>query len=482
MPNPTSHKPEIMKDNKTGRPDNENIGKKSSGFLATIISKVSKCYEYVTDGVWKDPRNNLMTRMVKTLNLTMSALTNSSLQTKSMALTYSTVLSIVPAFALLVAIGRGFGLQDVLQDELYKFFPSQGQGISAALRFVDSYLKNSTEGIFVGVGIVVLLWTVISLLSSIEDTFNSIWGVTRYRTLFQKITDYIAICLIIPILMICSSGMSIFMSSVVQAHLNLPFLTPLVNLCLEFLPLGLCWLAFTFCYCMIPNTKVSFKYAAIAGALAAISFQILQLLFLNGQIYVSKYNAIYGSFAFLPLMLIWLQLSWLVLLTGCMIAYSMQNVFTFNLMGNASAISDKGWHNVALIIMAVCVKRFAEKQKPLNTQRIAVEYFLPIRIVEIITAKLKRAGLIYEVNLGENETGITPAIEPSDFTVAQFFEVFDESGITDFIPDFKAVYADMIDVIGPMQKKAYASYASLPVKDVPLPAPDKIRETLMAQK
>lgn len=452
------------------------------GFVDRIIARGKAIYSYVSDGVWSDPRNNLGTRVIKTINLTLSAFFNSSLQTKSMALTYSTVLSIVPAFALLVVIGRGFGLQDMLQDQLYQFFPSQGKGISTALKFVDSYLNSATQGVFVGVGIVVLLWTVVSLLSSIEDTFNSIWGVVRSRTIYQKITDYIAICLMIPVLMICSSGVSIFMSGVVQAHLDLPFITPVVDFSLELVPFVLCWLAFTLSYYLIPNTKVSFKYSAIAGVMAAIAFQVLQLLFLNGQIYVSKYNAIYGSFSFLPLMLIWLQLSWLVLLTGCMIAYSMQNVFTFNLMGDEGAISNQGWHNVALIIMAVCAKRFAEKKKPLSKQEMAVQYYLPIRIVGRIVDKLRTAELIYDVNLGDGETGISPAIETDQFTVAEFKKTFDKVGVTDFIADFRDLYKDMLSVIEPLREKSYEQFGKLLIKDVPLPDPAEIKKLMLSRE
>ena len=450
----------------------------TAGFFGRIADKISACYNYVTEGVWADPKNTMKTRIVKTLNLTMNAFFNSSLQNKSMALTYSTVLSIVPAFALLVAIGRGFGLQDVLEQELYKFIPSQGEMIATALKFVDSYLSTATQGLFVGVGLVVLLWTVVSLLSSIEDSFNSIWDVTQDRTLYQKITDYIAICLMIPILMICSSGTSLFMSDVIQSHLNLPFLTPVVNFFLELVPLILCWLAFTLSYYLIPNTKVKFKYAAISGALAAVSFEILQLLFMNGQLYVSKYNAIYGSFAFLPLMLIWLQLSWLVLLTGCMIAYSMQNVFTFNLMGDANKISNRGWHNVALIVMTVCVKRFVEKKEPMTMQQIAMAYYLPIRIVTRIVNKLKEAKLIYEVNLGDGNTGISPAIETNDFSVSDFLNAFDSVGISDFIPDFRKLYSGMLDVLEPRQESSYSDFKDLLVKDLPLPSEEKVKSFL----
>ena len=115
--------------------------------------------------------------------------------------------------------------------------PSQQKAVSTALSFVDSYLNQASQGMFVGIGIVFLLWTVISLLSHIETAFNTIWDIKRERSLYQKITDYIAICLIIPVLMICSSGVSIFMSTTIQDKLNLPFLTPFVNIALEATPL-----------------------------------------------------------------------------------------------------------------------------------------------------------------------------------------------------------------------------------------------------
>ncbi len=453
--------------------------KSKKGWMGNMISRGEKAYAYVTEGVWSDPSDNLRTRMVKTLNLTLRAFFDSSLQTKSMSLTYQTVLSIVPAFALLVAIGRGFGFQDLLQSQLYQYFPSQDKSISTALKFVDSYLSSATQGIFVGVGIVVLLWTVISLLSSIEETFNSIWGVISSRSFYQKITDYIAICLIIPILIICSAGVSVFMSGIVQSDIAVPFLSPVMNAVLEFVPWVLCWCAFTLSYYLIPNTRVKFKYAAIAGAFAAVAFQTLQLLFVNGQIYVSKYNAIYGSFAFLPLLLIWLQLSWLVALTGCMIVYSMQNVFTFNLMGDEGSISNRGWHNVAIIVMAITVQRFHNRLKPLSKQDMAVKYYLPIRIVGKVVDKLKEARLIYEVAMSNEEFGLTPAVEPENFTVAEFLRTFDLIGVTAFMADFRNIYGAFVSMIDPARRAAYSQFDKILMKDLPLPTPDVIKAIMI---
>lgn len=453
------------------------------GLSDRIVTKLNSAYAYFNDGVWDDPRNTLGVRIIKTLNLTLNAFMNSTLQTRSMSLTYSTVLSTVPAFALLVAIGRGFGLQEILQNELFKLFPSQSEGISTALIFVDSYLNSATQGVFVGVGLVVLLWTVISLLSSIENSFNTIWGVQRQRTIYQKLTDYMAICLIVPVLMICSSGLSLFMSSVIQDNLGLPILTRVLNRALEIAaPLVLAWLALTLSYYLIPNTKVEFKYAAIAGALAAIAFHALQLMFMNGQIYVSKYNAIYGSFAFLPLMLVWLQLSWLALLTGCMLAYSMQNVFTFNLMGAESSISNRGLHNLALIIMAVIAKRFAANESPCTEQEIAVAYYLPIRVANRVTCKLRDAGLIYDVIMDRGRKGISPAVEPGKLTVAEFLEKFDMQGQTDFIPDFKKIYSSMLSQLDGNFGKSYEQFGTLLVKDISLPSPESIKHKLLEER
>ena len=261
------------------------------------IDKFSKAWSRTTEwvrgaiqfawtGVWESRKNNFWISTLKILNLSIRSFLNKNLQSRSMALTYSTVLAIVPAFALLFAIGRGFGFQNMLEKAIYSYFPSQSKAISAALGFVDSYLKEASQGVFVGIGIVMLLWTLISLLSSIEESFNRIWDVKQERTFYRKLTDYTAICLMVPIIMVCQSGISIFMSTTIAE--NFAFLTPVVSVVLDCMPIFLAILAFTLSFLLIPNTKVHFKYALLAGTVCGIAFTILQLLFVNGQIYVSK--------------------------------------------------------------------------------------------------------------------------------------------------------------------------------------------------
>lgn len=438
-------------------------------FFSRLIDKATNWANYFWTGIWKDPNDSNKVRLLKVANLSVRSFFDRDLQSKSMSLTYSTVLAIVPAFALILAIGRGFGLQDLLEQQLYTNFPAQKQVIAFGLKFVDSYLKEASSGMFVGIGIVFLLWTLVSLLSYIETAFNMIWDVKHDRSIYQKVTDYIAICLMIPILMICSSGVSIFMSATIQENMHFAFLTPLVNVALEASPVVLAWLAFSLSFCLIPNTKVNFKYAAISGAICAVVFQILQLLFVNGQLYVSKYNAIYGSFAFLPLLLIWLQLSWLILLFGCVLTYSLQNIFTFNFLGVTTRMSENYERKITIILTSAIVSRFNANKTPLTRSQLSFYYDIPIRIVTNICDKLYKAKIIYFVILPDDKVGVSPALETRTLSVGELLERLDSVGDSNFIPRFSVVYQKLLNNIDKWIDQTYDCLKDKMIADIILP-------------
>ena len=444
--------------------------KESKGNIFTrFFTKISDWYSYASSGVWDDTSTKTKVKVVKVINLSFRSFMDRDLQTKSMALTYSTVLAIVPAFAMIFAIGRGFGFQNLLEEQLFLNFPAQKSFITFALKFVDSYLNEASQGVFVGVGLIFLLYTMVSLLSDIETAFNQIWDIKKDRSILQKVTDYIAICLLVPIMMICSSGVSIFMSTTLQGNDHFAFLTPIVNVALEASPFILAFLAFSISFCMIPNTRVKVKYATTAGAICAVIFQILQMLFLSGQLYVSKYNAIYGSFSFLPLLLIWLQLSWLILLFGCVLTYSLQNVFAFNFLDNTVPPSRSLETKVMLIIMGIVARRFHNGEPPLSAQEISVNYNLPIRMVNRLCDKLKKAGLINLV-MKENETiGITPALDTDELTVGNIFKRIENEGNSHYIPRFDKIYAQTITTLDTWFGDCYVNLNKIPLKDIPLP-------------
>jgi membrane protein len=411
---------------------------KQVGLIKRLVALGKKWYLYAAAGVWSDTRRNWGVNLMKTANLSVRSFLNSNLQIKASALTYQTMLAIVPALALMFAICRGFGFSNLLKTQLFSYFPAQQEALGTAFQFVDSYLAQSSEGVFVGIGIVFLLWTLISLISNVEKAFNSIWGVPQGRAFWRKLTDYTAILLILPILMICSSGISVVMSTTLQQIFSWDIFSPIISLLLDFSSLLLVWLFFTGTYMLVPNTKVKFKNAFVAGILAGTAFMILQWLFVSGQIYVTKYNAIYGSFAFLPLLLIWMQLVWLITLSGAVYCYSSQNIFEFSFSNQTERISEGYRWRITVAVMAISVNRFLKQQEPMNDHEISEAYGLPISLVTGSINALVSTGLLMRVvaKSSNEDFAVAPAINPSTITLGELLRRLANKGSSGFIPGF----------------------------------------------
>lgn len=390
--------------------------------------------------------------MVKTLSLMLRSFMNSDLQTEACALTYRTLLAIVPALALLFAIGRGFGFQALLTDQLYKLFPSQHIALEAALKFVDSYLAQASEGLFVGVGIVFLLWTLISLLGNVESSFNRIWRVRKGRSIWRKSTDYLAILLILPVLIICSGGISLTMSTALRTLLPFDFIKPAFTLLFDVVSWVFTVLFFAGTYMLIPNTKVKFGNALIAGAVVGTAFEVLQWLFLSGQMYVAKYNAIYGGFSFLPLMLIWMQLVWLFTLMGCLMCYASQNIGQFSFNDDVDHISREYRYQVTVAVMTIITQRFMKGEKALTCREISATYNIPIRLVTETVNELNEMKLVSMIDSAGDvsEHPLQPGIDMNEFTVGELMKRLQSHGSNDFIPDFLQNYASVIGVCNRM--------------------------------
>lgn len=396
-------------------------------------------YLYCTKNVWKDQRQTWHVGLIKTINLSVTSYMDKNIQTKAGALTYNTLLAVVPALALVFAIARGFGFQHLIKNELYKIFPSQSTMIDAALGFVDKYLATASGGLFVGIGIVFLLWTLISLLRNIEMTFNQIWGVKKGRSAYRMITDYTTIIIILPILLICSGGISIFMSSFVQntllAHDSV--LSPFVLQLLDIAPWVLTCLFFAGTYVLIPYTKVKFKYALVSGFICGSLYQILQYVFVNGQIYVTKYNAIYGSFSFLPLFMIWMYLTWLICIAGVVLTYSAQNIFRFNYSSQIRNISKRYMEELTFYVVLIVTWRFESGKKPYKKSDLAEMYGIPTRLVTIIVDKLSDAGFLSTVVDDNGDFAYQPAMNLSRMTVNEFRDKYSRIGFSGFIPELR---------------------------------------------
>ena len=253
--------------------------------------------------------------------------------TQASALTYSTLLAIVPMLAVVFAIARGFGYNKYIEMWFRELLASQPQVADVIVSFVNSYLIHTRSGIFLGVGLIFMLYTVLMLVNNIEETFNQIWQVNNSRPIIRSFVNYLAMFFLLPIIIVISTGFSIFMETVADKMDDIVILEPIVRKLFSFFPYMLMSLIFVVIYVYLPNTKVRFSCAIIPGILAGIAMHLLQIAYINSQVWVTGYNAIYGSFAALPLFMLWLQISWTICLFGAQLTYTNQNLnrFGFNL-------------------------------------------------------------------------------------------------------------------------------------------------------
>lgn len=437
--------------------------------ISRFKNKALGLWRYCADGVWNDTRHLLRINIVKTANLSIRSFFNADIQSRACALTYRTTLALVPAIALFFAIGRGFGLQDSIRQELINTVDSKTPIAQTILNYVDSYLDQSaSQGLFVGIGIVLLLWTLISLLSAVENTFNDIWGVKQGRSIWRKATDYLAIFLMLPILMICASGVSVFVTTTAESLFPNTWITASLSWLLDGASLVMLWLFFTGVYMLIPNTKVKFKNAAVAGTMAAIAFLIVQWLFVTGQVYVSKYNAIYGSVAFVPLLLIWMQLTWVITLSGAIICYASQNIFRFNFSKEISSIS-LSYRTRILVAVASIVTRIYEREEPLiSDEELALRYGLPSSLVSKTVNFLIDANVLMrvEVDPKEDKGGLAPAIDPARLTVGELMRRVRHTGASEFIPGFNVRFARINETVMNVESAIYSSGADTLIRDL----------------
>lgn len=436
-----------------------------------VTAALVSAWNYWDDGIWADNRQKWWVNLLKTLNICTKSFTDTDLQTQACAMTYRTVLAIVPALALLLAIGRGFGFNDFISQELYGIFPGQGQAISEALKFVDGYLSTASEGVFVGIGILFLIYTLYSLIDNVENAFNKMWGVSQGRSIWRKITDYTAMMFILPVIMICAGGLSLFVTSTIQNTFDFEFMTPVKGLFIDLASWVLTWVFFAAAYKLIPNTKVKFANALVSGIIAGSAFRVLQWLFVSGQVYVTRYNAIYGSFAFLPLLLLWIQLTWVITLTGALICYSSQNIFLYALSTKVSRISPGYRRKVIIAVMAMIVRRFQDGKPAMTAQEMAADGELPPRLVSDVLFKLINAGLVVRTvpDTAGNDVGYQPASDPTKLTIGTVLRRLANLGDSDFITAFSHRYSALADEVDLSEENGYhyadtVLISSLPVK------------------
>ncbi len=374
----------------------------------------------------------LLIRLVRTLILSVQGFVGHLNMLRASALTFYTLMSLVPVAAMAFGIAKGFGFEHRLQQELLEDFAAQQEVVEQVIGFAQNMLDNTKGGMIAGIGVIVLFWAVIRLLSNIENAFNYIWGV-RSRTLIRKLSDYLTIMLICPVLMIMSSSVTVFITSQVSAISSryelLEMFGPVIYTGLTFLPYTLIWLLFTFIYIIMPNTKVRIQGALLAGVLAGSAYQIVQASYIHFQIFVAKYNAIYGSFTALPLFLMWLQISWFIVLFGAEISHASQNSKYAAHTGEGEEMSISQIQFLALAVCHHVVRLFHQNRPAQNIKEIADELLLSPILVDKLSNLLVKANILIRVDTNaKNEKALQPARDIGDLKVSTVIAALEDVG------------------------------------------------------
>ena len=444
---------------------------------ARSVKKFSDIVQFLNADIWRlqahklPPRRSFWITQLRILLLAVRRFNLDKCELRASALTFYSLLSVVPVVAMAFAVAKGFGFEKILGDQLMAKMQGHEDVAEKIIGFAQSLLENTKGGAIAGVGIAVLFWTVIKVLGNIEHSFNDIWGVKTPRTMGRKLADYLSVMMICPVLLITASSVTVLVTTRVTVMVErlsfLGYLADALILFLKLLPYGVIWLVFTFIYAFMPNTKVEFKSALWGGILAGTIYQLVQLAYISFQIGVSNYGAIYGSFAALPLFLVWLQLSWLIVLLGAEISFAHQNVATYEFEQDCLSVSHSFKRIIALAVTSLCVKNFLGNEKPSTAGDISRELEVPIRLVRSVLAELKEARLLSEVYFDpEQDVAYQPACDIDRLTVASVIDRLDQRGIST-VPIAESTRTDKLrETIRRFREMNEQSSANLKLQDL----------------
>ena len=434
-----------------------------------------KLIQFLKVDIWQvqrediSPLRYLLYEIIKKVLLAVEYFTTKRMMDSAAALTYSTLLAIVPIMAVVFAIARGFGYNKYIETWFREALSSQPQVAEAIIGFVNSYLVHTKSGIFLGIGLLFMLWTVIMLISNIEKAFNDIWQVSTPRSIFRTITDYMAMFLLAPIIIVVTSGISIMMATFANGIGETLIVGPTLRFFLRLLPYIIMSGVFIALYVFMPNTKMKIKSAIIPGILAGVAMQGLQLVYIHSQIWVTGYNAIYGSFAALPLFMLWVQISWTICLFGAELAYTNQNLEKFAFRASTDDLSHRYRLLLSAYLMTLICRRFEEGKKPYTALELKLETNIPIRITHDLLENLTHVHLLSEMTNDEKGTEAVyqPAESTARLSVGMMIDRLEAEGKWKLMPDLQLFKSDELMKAIRQRKDYLQKQRDILFKDIP---------------
>jgi membrane protein len=493
--------------------------------------RIKELLHFLSYGIWRQNpetlsnKKNILYNIIKTMILTVRNVQELDIAASARSLTYRTLLSIVPLLAVIFAIARGFGIENIMESSIFSFMlggnpnsevmavtpnpdtdsmavfsERQGDTITLGeeaaaeimtpgmamaeeatadgrtrefLNLLFGMIEQSLEearggGVFAGIGILLFLYTIIILFGDIENNFNKIWRVTRGRSIGRKVTDYSAMILLIPFFFVLVNALNIISYPQSNTMKIIYILYPFIPQLLNIVPLVVIIFIFTALYKFLPNTKVKFLNALIAGALAGAAFQFFQMLYLSGQLWITRYNAIYGTFAAIPLMLLWLQMSWFIVLIGAEVSYAAQNVRNFSFEKETRNISRRYRDFFTLLITSAIVQRFADEKLPLTAEQLSLRCKVPARLTSDILDELLELRIISVTPSPHDERVMAyqPAIDINLITVNGLMSKLDKRGSEDFMIDMEGDFREHWEALVNSRMSMYDTEKDQLIKDL----------------
>ena len=376
-------------------------------------------------GEYRNPVARWAVRQYKLLFYTVQGLSSHGTIERSAALTFYTHKALGPVAALVCAAGNGFGLAEGLEQNLYEVLPQSPEVIDYVVGFAQKALARTQGGWVALVGVLTLFWAVIKVFGSIEDAFNNIWEVRSTRSAARKYGDYIAVVVVAPILWVISSSMGNYAAEILGVAGS-----PALEVLSRAGSLVVAWVMFTFIYVVLPSTKVRFTAALTAGVVAGTAFVLFQWGYVYLQRWMTSYNAIYGSFAALPLFLLWMQISWEILLLGGELSFAYQNVARFDEERESLLVSYDCRRKLMVGVMVLVSRAFRDGRGAVSFSEIRDRLDVPTRIMNNILYTLVQARMLNEIRTEGTDYDLeyAPARDISTLRVYDILSAVDSHG------------------------------------------------------
>lgn len=386
---------------------------------------------------------------------------------RAMGLVYTTLISLVPLLAVSFSVLKGFGAHNQLEPALVNLLEPLGEkGLELSEKII-SFVDQVNVGVLGSIGLLVLVFSVLTLVKKIESAFNYTWRISVARSLVQRFSNYLSVILLGPLLLFTAAGITAsFNSSTVVDKISAiePFGTMLL-LIGEVTPFVLTIISFTFMYMLIPNTRVKFRSALYGAVIATIMWKIAGSIFTSFIVDSTNYTAIYSGFAILIIFMIWIYINWLIVLSGASISYYHQNPDRISDQSQVIRLSCRLREKLALSIMQLIAYSFHHNETTWSVKKLAKKIHISEQAITLIISALIKNELLSST--GKNAQNFLPAQSLENISIDMILKAARSAEETPLLrPDDVETVQQVDDTIKTIENAVTESCRGISLKDL----------------